>query len=60
LLIGSDVRVTILRVERGQVRVGIEAPGQVTILRAELLDVEDEAGDPAGRPGDARAAAARD
>jgi carbon storage regulator len=37
LLIGSDVEITVLRIERNQVRLGIVAPGQVTILRAELL-----------------------
>ena len=42
ILIGSDVRITILKVERSHVRIGIEAPGEVTILRAEL--VEDESG----------------
>ena len=38
ILIGPDVRVTILKVERNQVRIGIEAPGSVTILRGELVD----------------------
>jgi carbon storage regulator len=38
LLIGSDVRVTVLKVERNHVRIGIEAPGEVTILRAELVE----------------------
>jgi carbon storage regulator len=42
ILIGSDVKITILKVERSHVRIGIEAPGSVTILRAEL--VEDGAG----------------
>jgi carbon storage regulator len=42
LLIGSDVRITILKVERSHVRIGIEAPGEVTILRAELVDGKDE------------------
>jgi len=38
ILIGSDVRITVLKVERSHVRIGIEAPGSVTILRAELVD----------------------
>jgi carbon storage regulator len=42
VLIGSDVKITILKVERSHVRIGIEAPGEVTILRAELI--EDERG----------------
>jgi carbon storage regulator len=42
IVIGSDVKITILKLERSHVRIGIEAPGSVTILRAEL--VEDGAG----------------
>lgn len=38
LLIGQDVRITVLKVERSHVRIGIEAPGSVMILRAELVD----------------------
>ena len=38
ILIGSDVKITVLKVERNHVRIGIEAPGEVMILRAELLD----------------------
>jgi carbon storage regulator len=38
VLIGSDVKITILKVERSHVRIGIEAPGEVTILRAELVE----------------------
>lgn len=42
LVIGPDVRVTVLKVERSHVRIGIEAPGYVTILRAELIDESGE------------------
>lgn len=38
VLIGTDVKVTILKIERSHVRIGIEAPGHVTILRAELIE----------------------
>jgi carbon storage regulator len=38
LLIGPDVRITVLKVERSHVRIGIEAPGSVTVLRAELVE----------------------
>lgn len=34
--IGSDVVVTIVRIGRGTVKVGIEAPSGVSILREEL------------------------
>jgi len=36
--IGSDVKITVIRVEGNQVRIGIEAPNDVRILRGELLD----------------------
>lgn len=35
--IGPDVVVTIVQVERGKVRLGIEAPKDVEILRGELV-----------------------
>lgn len=38
ILIGSDIRITIVKVERNQVRIGIEAPRDVTILRDELIE----------------------
>ncbi|MBD3754342.1 MAG: carbon storage regulator CsrA [Gammaproteobacteria bacterium] len=37
LLIGDNVKLTILAVKGGQVRVGIEAPQEVSIHREELL-----------------------
>ncbi len=36
ILIGEDVRVTVVRLEGGQVRLGIDAPRSVAVLRAEL------------------------
>jgi carbon storage regulator len=36
LRIDGEIRLTILRVEGGRVRVGIEAPGHVGIVRDEL------------------------
>ncbi len=38
LYIGNDVCVTVVRLEGGQVRLGIDAPRDVTVVRAELLD----------------------
>lgn len=35
------VRIRILRIRRGEVRIGIEAPAWMKVLRAELLDSED-------------------
>jgi carbon storage regulator len=37
IMIGTDIRITIVKVERNQVRLGIEAPSGMTILREELL-----------------------
>lgn len=36
LLIGNEVEVTVLSVEAGRVRLAIQAPRSVTILRSEL------------------------
>jgi carbon storage regulator len=38
IMIGPDIRITIVKVERNQVRIGIEAPRDVTILRDELVE----------------------
>ena len=38
LVIGDGIRITVLRVDRNQVRLGIEAPNRVPVLRAELLE----------------------
>jgi carbon storage regulator len=37
LFIGDDICVTVVRLEGGQVRLGIEAPREVAVVRAELL-----------------------
>jgi carbon storage regulator len=38
LYIGDDICVTVVRLEGGQVRLGIDAPREVAVVRAELLD----------------------
>jgi carbon storage regulator len=43
LLVGQDIRITVLKVERSHVRIGIEAPGTTTILRAELAELNRKA-----------------
>ena len=40
IIIGSGIRITVLKLERNQVRIGIEAPTETPILRAELLETE--------------------
>ncbi len=43
LYIGDDVCVTVVRLEGGQVRLGIEAPREVSVVRAELVPERDVA-----------------
>lgn len=46
ILIGDDIAVTVVRVVQGGVRIGIEAPTELPIVREELkkeLDRADEA-----------------
>ena len=40
-LIGNNVWVCILGIDGGQVRVGIEAPRSISIVREELLEKDD-------------------
>jgi carbon storage regulator len=37
IVIGTDIRITVVKVERNHVRLGIEAPGDVVVVREELL-----------------------
>ena len=37
LYIGDNICVTVVRVEGGQVRLGIDAPREISVIRAELL-----------------------
>ena len=39
--IGDDIEVTVLEVKGNQVRIGIEAPAEVLILREELVSQEE-------------------
>ena len=42
LVIGNDIWVTVVAVNGGRVRIGIDAPEDVCILRAELACCQDE------------------
>jgi carbon storage regulator len=44
IVISGNIVVRVLGVERDRVKIGISAPLEVTILRQELLDREQEAG----------------
>ena len=47
LYIGDAICVTVVRLEGGQVRLGIEAPREISVVRAELLDQRRDAKAPA-------------
>jgi carbon storage regulator len=38
--VGHDIRVTIVKIDRNSVRIGIEAPGDVTVYREEIVPME--------------------
>lgn len=40
--IAGDIKITVLTLRGGQIRIGIEAPRDMTILRSELLEDGDE------------------
>ncbi len=40
--VGNDVRITIVKIDRNSVRIGIDAPGDVTIRREELVEGDRE------------------
>ena len=47
VMIGNDVVITIVKIDRNQVRIGIEAPGNVPVYREEILPAnwnQEEAG----------------
>jgi carbon storage regulator len=55
IVIGSDISITVVKIDGNQVRLGIEAPRGVSILRDELVGRQNTreatAADRAGRPG---------
>lgn len=52
ILIGDDIRITVVRIDRNQVRLGIEAPKHVPVLRQELQDEEEHEARAAWRSSD--------
>jgi len=38
--IGDDVTITIVKIDRNSVRIGIEAPGDVSVCRQELVEAD--------------------
>lgn len=42
IVIDGDITITVLACDRGQIRIGIDAPKNVNIVRTELLDQLDK------------------
>ena len=59
IVIGSAIQITVVKLEGNQVRLGIEAPGDVSIYREELIrdlpEWDDEGVHPATRAGHSEA-----
>ena len=54
LLIGDDVKITVMDVYEGGVRLAIDAPKSVTVLRSELLQAANANRDAAAKTDEAR------
>lgn len=50
ILIGSDIEVTVVEIQGDKIRIGINAPKKVPILRKELLDAARSANAEAASP----------
>ena len=46
IVINENIRVTVVSIDRGKIRLGIEAPPQVEIMRDELLKRRQEFAEP--------------
>jgi len=42
ILVGSDIKIKVLSIEKGNVKLGIDAPNDVSILRQELTEAVSE------------------
>jgi carbon storage regulator len=36
IVIGENIRITVVKIDRNQIRIGIEAPGEVPVYREEI------------------------
>ncbi len=44
--VGQDVRITVVKIDRNSVRIGIEAPDDVTVYREEIVPQQMMSGHP--------------
>jgi carbon storage regulator len=42
ILIGENIKITVLDVDRNQIRIGIDAPKKIDIVREELVSEHEE------------------
>jgi carbon storage regulator len=42
IIIDNDIIVTVVKIDRNQVRIGIEAPGHIPVYREEILPIARE------------------
>jgi carbon storage regulator CsrA len=40
IVIGDDIEITVTQIQNGKVRIGVQAPKEVRILRGELVNAE--------------------
>lgn len=57
--IAGDIRLTVIEIQGGRVKIGIDAPGSVRILREELKALSDETAREPGQAGTSQPRLAR-
>jgi carbon storage regulator len=48
IIIGNNIVVTVVKIDRNQIRIGIEAPHDVPVFREEILPTTSSKGEPEG------------
>ncbi|SHE47077.1 carbon storage regulator, CsrA [Thermoanaerobacter uzonensis DSM 18761] len=42
IIIGEDIEIRILEIDDGQIKLGVTAPKNISVLRKELIEIKDE------------------